>query len=428
MSKPTNKNVTIHIKRLMHNIEQLGKIGLNKDGGIDRVLCSDTDLEARNWISRYWEQVFLKKTRVDPIANLWMDLEGDRNLPAIVMGSHHDAVPCGGRFDGALGVLMATEIVETLKDRRIRLRHPLSLVSFTGEEPNPFNISTVGSKVIAGRLTKEDLHKYSHRETKELLGDAIKRMGGNLDLAENALINKKNVAAFLECHIEQGDKLDKSGLAIATVTKITGIYREKITVSGEANHAGTTMMNSRKDAYLAACEYSLAIEKAVKNLNSDEATATVGFVKVEPNEANIISGKTTLIMDMRISDKVRKAGILHKLDREAAIIEGQRKVTIQREVILDQECIPMSDTVINAFDHGAVCIGEPAAHLVSMAGHDAANISMITRTGMIFVKSVNGKSHCKEELSYPEDIEKAANAMLQALLYLDKELDGNDII
>lgn len=416
-------NIKINKARLLRNIEELGKIGMNSEGGIDRVLCSDADLEARNWLIEYWERTFLSKVKIDAIANMWLKKKGTESLPAIALGSHHDAVPSGGKYDGALGVLMATEIMETLQENEKKLRHPLSLVSFTGEEPNPYNVSTLGSKVASGKLKREDLEKYFHRDTKETLPDAIARMGGDISRVREAVLKKEDLAAFIECHIEQGEKLEKLNLSIATVTNITGIYREKITVTGEANHAGTTLMDNRKDAYLAAAEYSLAIEAIVKELQSDEVTATVGYVNVEPNEANIISGNTILIMDMRICDTDLKEEIIHKFDAAAAKIEKARKVSINREVILNQEHTPMDEKVMEALDTGAELIGEPYKQLISMAGHDAANMALLTRTGMIFLKSINGKSHCKEEYSEPEDIEKAANAMLQAVLLLDEELD-----
>lgn len=417
------KDFEINIARLLNNIEELGKIGMNTEGGIDRVLCSDTDLEARKWICNYWEKAFGTQTRIDPIANLWLDEVGEQRLRPIVIGSHHDAVPSGGKYDGSLGVLMATEVMETLRDNNKKLQHPLSLVSFTGEEPNAFNISTLGSKVVAGRLHKEDLERFFHRDTLETLGDAIKRMGGNLDLLEQAKIGENDLAAFLECHIEQGEKLEKLNLSIGTVTNITGIYREQVTVLGQANHAGTTLMDNRKDAFLAAAEYSLAIEKIVGSMKNDEITATVGYVKVEPNEANIICGKTVFIMDIRICDLELKEEILNKLGVMAKEIEKARGIQILRKVILNQEHIPMDENVMNAFDEASKIIGEPVKRLISMAGHDAANMSLLTKTGMIFVRSIDGKSHCKEEYSRPEDIEKAANAMLQALILLDKELN-----
>jgi N-carbamoyl-L-amino-acid hydrolase len=416
-------SIKVNGKRLIKNIQELGKIGMNDEGGIDRALGSEADREARQWLIQYWESRFKIATRIDPIANLWLEQTGSEDLLPIVIGSHHDAVPNGGIYDGPLGVLMATELMETLKEKGIKLRHPLFLISFTGEEPNPFNISTLGSKVVTGRLSKNDLEQFSHRDTGVSLKEAIKNLGGNLDQVEEALLKKGDIKVFLECHIEQGDRLEKMDLSLSTVSCITGIYREKITVVGEANHAGTTGMTNRKDAFLAGAELSLGIEAIILALDNGEVAGTVGYVKVKPNEANIISETATLIMDLRVSDNEIKEKIRFQIKKLATDIENRRGVTINREIILDQPPRPMSETVMNALDNGIDSIGEPKQHLISMAGHDAANISLVADTGMIFVKSVNGKSHCKEEYSEPQDIEKCANAMMAALLLLDKELD-----
>jgi len=417
------ENLKININRLSKNLDELAKIGMNENGGIDRALGDESDRAARKWLINYWQGKMNKDVRIDAIANMWVKRDGSIDLPPIVIGSHHDAVPNGGRFDGALGVLLATEIVQILDDNNIKTRHPIEIVSFTGEEPNPFNVSTLGSKVVSGRLRKEDLMNLKSYIDGSSLQDCITKIGGDITKADDALIKPNDIRAFIECHIEQGRRLYDKGLNSAAVNCIIGIYRENITVSGEANHAGTTLMKDRHDALLAAGELNLSFEKILNDLNSDEVVGTIGYLSVFPNSANIIPGKAELVLEIRTCDKGVKENIINKLSAEVKKIEEKRKVKIHRKVNLDQSHVYMDRDVVKAVKDGISQIGEEEIELVSMAGHDAANMQRVTKSGMIFVQSIDGKSHCPEENTDIIEIEKTGNAMLNALLLLDKELD-----
>lgn len=434
----------INKERLERNLYELGKIGRNEHGGIDRALGSKEDLLAREWLRAYWEDKMGLKVRHDAIANMWVlyDSKLQENttgkpsentnentkegslgeyqpLPPIVIGSHHDAVPDGGMYDGALGVLGATEIVETLMEAGVKLNHPIEIVSFTGEEPNPYNVSTLGSKVLSGRLVREDLEKLTSYIDGSPLSECISAAGGDIEKAEEALIKPGEIDSFIELHIEQGRRLFDRGLTSASVNCITGIYRENITVHGEANHAGTTVMDNRHDAFLAAGEFALGYEKIIKEEHRDDVVGTIGYVKVLPNAASIIPGSVELILELRCcSEEIRqrvkaRVGVLTKE------IDEKRGVTIERKLNLDQKEMPMDPEVIAAIDQGIAIMGQEPVTLVSMAGHDAANMARVTRSAMIFVQSINGKSHCPEEATDIDRIEETVNAMLQAVLILD---------
>lgn len=434
----------INKERLERNLYELGKIGRNEHGGIDRALGSKEDLLAREWLRAYWEDKMGLKVRHDAIANMWVlyDSKLQENttgkpsentnentkegslgecqpLPPIVIGSHHDAVPDGGMYDGALGVLGATEIVETLMEAGVKLNHPIEIVSFTGEEPNPYNVSTLGSKVLSGRLVREDLEMLTSYIDGSPLSECISAAGGDIEKAEEALIKPGEIDSFIELHIEQGRRLFDRGLTSASVNCITGIYRENITVHGEANHAGTTVMDNRHDAFLAAGEFALGYEKIIKEEHRDDVVGTIGYVKVSPNAASIIPGSVELILELRCcSEEIRqrvkaRVGVLTKE------IEEKRGVTIERKLNLDQKEMPMDPEVIAAIDQGIAIMGQEPVTLVSMAGHDAANMARVTRSAMIFVQSINGKSHCPEEATDIDRIEETVNAMLQAVLILD---------
>lgn len=416
--------IKINTDRLKHNIDELAGIGCNEAGGIDRWLGSEADRLARAWLEEYWNSHFGKSTETDGIANMWMKRAGAEKLPPIMFGSHLDSVANGGKYDGALGVLLATEILLTIEENNICTRHPFHIVSFTGEEPNPYNVSTLGSKVITGRLKKEDLLVLKSMENGESLKERIELLGGDINGIEKSKLHPGDASAFLECHIEQGRNLFDGGLSVASVKCITGIYRENITINGTANHAGTTLMKYRQDALLAASEFNLAFERIIGETGGDELVGTIGQLNVFPNSVNIIPGRIELVMEIRSCDSDLKERVLNALEREIVSIEKNREVRIQRKINLDQPKIDMSHEVVKAVNYGIGFLNQRQLELVSMAGHDAANMARVTRSGMIFVQSIDGKSHCPEERTNIEDIETAGNAMLEALLRMDLELDG----
>lgn len=411
----------INRDRLEQHLQNLAQFGQNRDGGIDRCIGSQAELDARKYLKKMWAKMGLH-VRTDSIANLWAEAPGIENgLRPIVAGSHHDAVSDGGRYDGALGVLIASEVYESIKDSKKSLRHPYTVVSFTAEEPNPYNISTMGSRSITGKLSVKELLKADDGEG-HLLSDAINAAGGDIKNLEEEKLLPGDFAAFLECHIEQGRNLFDSGLSVAVVSKITGIYRELIIVRGEANHAGTTVMKNRHDALLGAAQCALLIETIVKEVDRNDVVATVGKMDVIPNSANIISGECRLIMELRTPDSDMKEMALEKFSEGLIKIQTERGVSFERKIILNQAEVSMDETVKEALREGCGTVQKQEVELVSMAGHDSVHMTGIAPTGMLFVQSINGISHSRYELTEMDDIEKAANAMLKAVLMLDEKL------
>ncbi len=416
-------DLKINKGRLEKNLFELAQIGKNEHGGIDRALGSEEDFKARKWLMNYWEKELGIDTRLDAIANMWVRRAGTEKLSPIVIGSHHDAVPDGGMYDGALGVLGATEILQTLAENHIQTRHPIEVVSFTGEEPNPYDVSTLGSKVLSGRLVTEDLRSLTSYIDGSSLAECIKHLGGNIEDAEAARIYAGDISAFIELHIEQGKRLYDKNLTSAAVNCITGIYRENITVYGEANHAGTTIMQDRHDAFLAASEFALAYEKLIRKENRDDVVGTIGYVKVYPNAASIIPGSAELILELRCCDEGIRQRVRAGIAKIVPEIEEKRGVRIERRLNLDQKEIMMERTIVDAVKRGIEMEGQEPLELVSMAGHDAANMQRVTDSAMIFVQSIDGRSHCPQERTDINRIEDTVNAMLHAVLILDKEMD-----
>ena len=415
----------IDAPRLLERLTKLRQIGRNAAGGIDRQLGSPADSKAREWLQHCWQQELGLQVRIDAIANLWGTVPGRPLQKAIVLGSHHDTVPSGGWLDGALGVLMATEIMQTLKENGAVLRHPLGIVSFTGEEPNSFGVSTLGTKVLSGRLRRPELARLQDCRTGEKLAAAIERLGGNIaaipDTAE-PLLGPAEVAAFLECHIEQGRRLFDADEAVAAVTCITGIYREIITVRGDANHAGTTLPIHRRDALAGAAEVVLAVEHIMRQPAMDGLTATVGHIEVQPNASNIIPGKVVLTLDMRTAVPALRHLALEQLAAALGGIAARRSITIERRLDLDQPEMPLDETLRTAMEDAMEADGHPRRELVSMAGHDAANMARLTKSAMLFVQSIDGRSHCPQEDTHAAEIAQAAQVLLDTVLLLDRRL------
>jgi hydantoinase/carbamoylase family amidase len=413
----------INPSRIQQNLKQLAAFGANLNGGIDRPFGSRADRQARDFLQTLWQKELGVATKNDAIANMWAIMPGGENIPPIVLGSHHDTVSNGGAYDGAMGVLLATEVMQTIKENGLQLRHPLAVISFTGEEPNPYGVSTLGSKTVSGKLDRDSLAKLVSKIDQSSLRDALAMVGGDLDQVEMSRLQLGEIGAFLECHIEQGRRLFDKHLPLAIVTQITGIYREKIRIVGEANHAGTTVMRGRKDALLAAADLDLSFEACINRLNREDVVGTIGTLEVYPNSANIIPGEVELILEFRTSEKAISQQIIQELDRIAQRITAERQVGLKREVILDQAAVAMDGQIMATLNQSLHDMKEPFLSLVSMAGHDAAHMVDLTKTGMLFVRSIDGKSHCAQEKTELKDIIKAGNVLLQTVIILDKELN-----
>ncbi|MDR1937962.1 MAG: hydantoinase/carbamoylase family amidase [Tannerellaceae bacterium] len=412
-------DLRINRARLQKRLGELAGLGRNSRGGIDRSIGDAACLQARTWLIRE-AQSFGATVKIDAIANLWFQAGHTKTRPPITFGSHHDTVPNGGKYDGSLGVLLGLEVMQTVLEQSIVLSHPLQVVSFTAEEPNPYNLSTMGSRSVTGKLSGETLAGAVHAVTGEKLVDTIRRAGGDLAKLSDAQLKAGDMHAFIECHIEQGRCLYDRQLPVAVVSAITGIYRERIRTVGEANHAGTTLMHHRHDALLAAAEAALALERIVTAGNRNHVVGTVGQFAIEPNAANIIPGTAEFILELRTPDEAIKATLIGELEEALHEIAGRRGVSFDRAVLLDQSAVPLSPVVMDACYNAMNMAGLAPVTLVSMAGHDAAHMAGIAPTGMLFVQSIMGKSHCAEEETTIDDIETAANLLLHTTILLDK--------
>lgn len=411
--------LTVNSKRIENYLSELGQIGRNSNGGIDRITFTESELNARSWLKTKLVELGLE-TIVDEAANIWGKRRGSApSIPSIGFGSHIDAVPNGGMYDGALGVILALEVMHVLNDKGIQTRHPLELVSFSAEEPNPYGLSTFGSRAVTSKLKKQDIENVVDASGNKLT-EVLRAAGGKPESFEEAKRYSDDFSAFLEVHIEQGKRLLSREIPVGIVTGITGIYREEVTITGVANHAGTTLMRDRHDALLAASESILALEKSILSQTDEEVVGTVGQLNVFPNATNIIPGGVTFSLEIRGQTEDKIKSVLNSWETFIKHIKQKRTVSVNRVVKLNQAPVQMNAELVKICAEQAESLNYPSLLLGSMAGHDSAHMADLAPTCMLFVPSIDGKSHCPEEKSLIQDIEKAANVLVNSILYIDE--------
>ncbi len=389
------------------------------ESGVTRVAYSDADLEARRYVTGLIANQLRLQPRIDAAGNIFARREGtDQTLPPILFGSHIDTVPNGGNFDGALGSLAAIGLVESLDSRGIRTRHPLELVIWAHEEGVAFARGVAGSRIVAGDVTPADLDQVWDGLRR---ADAIRRIGGNPDRIAEARREKGSLAAYFELHIEQGTRLEEAGVAIGAVQGIVAIHRHAVTIAGFANHAGTTPMNRRQDALVAASALTLAVRDIV-TAEPGTQVGTVGRLDVSPNAPNVIPGEARLIIELRdlSVDKLRRIG--EAIRARAQQIAADSHTTIAMR--LTSESPPASADAALQDLVAAAAEGRRlrAMRLPSMAGHDAQTMAQLAPMAMIFVPSIGGISHSPAERTSWDDCGRGATVLLDSVVAADRRL------
>jgi N-carbamoyl-L-amino-acid hydrolase len=362
-------------------------------------------------------------TRIDTAGNLIGRLEGRHPaLGVIAIGSHSDTVPSGGRFDGIAGVATGLEIVRALRDAGVQLEHTIEVIDFLAEEPSEYGLSCVGSRGMTGSLDDQMLALTD--PSGETLRDALLRVGGDPDRLESA--KRDDIRAFLELHIEQGIVLESQSLDVGIVTSIVGIRRLEVIFQGEADHAGTTPMGLRHDALVAAAATVTSVRRAAEELafeGVDYFVATIGILTVDPSASNIVPGRCRLVIDARTTNPALTKRFVEIIDRESAAHAAALRVTRAAFATLsDGPPVACDPALRAALRQGAHDLGLSEADLPSGAGHDAAFMSRICPSAMIFVPCRAGKSHAPEEWSDREQIAAGAAAIYQAVKALDASL------
>lgn len=361
------------------------------------------------------------ETRIDAAGNLVARRPGRTpGLGTIMLGSHSDTVPDGGRYDGIAGVAVALEVARALADQGIELDHDLEVVDFLAEEVSIFGVSCIGSRGMAGVLPQEWLSRQSGELTLE---QGILDAGG--EPARIAAEARRDIAAFLELHIEQGPVLETERRDIGVVTAIAGITRIEIIVEGRADHAGTTPMGSRADALAAAARLVTGIEALAKSFceGPSHFTATVGEFSIEPNAANVVPSRARLLIDARAEDRMAMDLFAASVDRLAEQIARETGTVIAApRRISDNMPTPGDPLVLDVLDAACEAAGASHRRMASGAGHDTAFMAKVTRAAMIFVPCLGGRSHAPEEFAATDDIALGAAVLLHAVIQLDEKL------
>ena len=410
----------ISLPRLKSHIETLSTYGRNPDGrGITRSCWSPPHEEARAWLLGKMKEAGLE-TRVDPAGNTFGMLPAAGGTrpgegAAVLTGSHIDTVPEGGPLDGALGVLAGLECLQTIKEAGLAPRRPLAVVAWSDEEGRYGSL--FGSRAFTGKLDASQLPLLRAVDGESLV-DAMARAGYDAARAVEARCDPRALHSYVELHIEQGPHLEAARLPIGLVEGIVGIRRNRLIFVGEADHAGTTPMALRKDAFLAACEYALKAREHIVKKGSGRSVTNFGRIELSPGVSNIVPARATLMQEMRELD----SRILARLDREcvalARAVARRRGLRVVVETLSRTEPARCAPRVMEAVQAACEALRLPYKRMPSGAGHDAQNLASVTASGMLFIPSRGGRSHRPDEMSDWKAIGRGTNALLLTLLRL----------
>ena len=404
------QHVKINGQRLWDSLMEMGKIGGTPKGGVCRLALTDLDKQGRDLFVSWCEEAGCTVS-VDKMGNIFARRAGtDDSLPPVVMGSHLDTQPTGGKFDGIYGVLSGLEVIRALNDNNIQTKHPIEASVWTNEEGSRFPPAMVASGVFAGVFDLEYGLSRADLDGKTM-GEELKRIGYDGDLE----MGNREFKAFFEAHIEQGPILEHEEKTIGVVTDAQGQRWYEVKFTGQESHAGPTPMSTRKDALVGAARLVDQVNK-IGLANAPLACATVGLLQVFPNSRNVIPGEVFFTVDFRHPDDA----VLSKMD--AALREFAQ--TTAKELGLEMEFeeiwysppVPFNKSCVDSVREAAQASGYSHRDIVSGAGHDACYISRVAPTAMVFVPCENGISHNESENADPADLEAGCNVLIQAVL------------
>jgi beta-ureidopropionase / N-carbamoyl-L-amino-acid hydrolase len=403
-------NLRIDGGRLWDSLMEMARIGPGVAGGNNRQTLTDEDAEGRKLFQRWCEEAGLTLS-VDQMGTMFARREGtESDLPPVVMGSHLDTQPTGGKFDGVLGVLGGLEVIRTLNDLGIRTRHPIVVSNWTNEEGTRFAPAMIASGVFAGEIEQD--YAYDRRDADgKRFGDELERVGWQG--AEP--VRGRPMKAFFELHIEQGPILEAEGKEIGVVTHGQGLWWLEITLTGRPAHTGSTPMAMRVNAGLGMARVTEAVHRIAMD-HQPQAVGAVGHVEIYPNSRNVIPGKAIFTADFRSPDAATLDGMKARLEAEARDIADELGLGIEIEIAGHFAPVAFDADCVAAVRRAAERLGYTHRDMVSGAGHDACWINRVVPTAMIFCPCVDGLSHNEAEDILPEWAQKGADVLLHAVL------------
>jgi len=406
-----------NLDRIKKNIETIAEFTSTPGFGSTRFSYSSEDENAKEFLLNQMRELGLAIT-VDAVGNIRARLNGSSDIaPAVIVGSHVDTVKNGGRFDGVVGVVGALETISVIVENGIKIKNPIDLYIFVEEEGSNFGSTLAGSKVIAGKYGLDDIKKIKNDKGMSLY-DIAKQAGLNPDDLSSCRLKPEDVKAMLELHIEQAAVLDSEKVTIGIVEAIAGMKVYRISLKGIGNHAGATPMILRNDPMVGAAKIITAAEEIAKNQALPTTVATIGKISCMPNASNIIPDEVSFTLDIR---DVKQEGIDMVVKEISKVIQKTAEdhgLQWSFDHIAQSNCVELAREIVDIIEANAKEQKASYKLMNSGAVHDAVMMTGLTKVGMIFVPSVNGRSHVPEELTSYEDIQAGCDLLLNTVIDL----------
>jgi N-carbamoyl-L-amino-acid hydrolase len=408
----------INRDRLVADLETLASFSDDTPPGISRLVFADADQKSRVWLKSQCSDAGLA-VREDAVGNMFARWVGARpQLAAIGTGSHIDAIPHSGKFDGTVGVLGGLEAIRALQQSGFQPQRSIELLLFTSEEPTRFGLGCLGSRMLSGGLNSDADARLKDAEGSTLA--QLRAAAGFQGSLDQVRLPEGYYAAFVELHIEQGPLLEKEGLPLGIVTSIAAPAALRISIEGEGGHAGGVLMPDRKDAFCAAAEIVLAVEERARATGSIDTCGTVGKCQIYPGAVNSIPSRVEMDVDIRDTDEQRRNRVLREIEQACAQLAARRKLQVRVTPINADAPATCSPRVINALVEAAEENGLPYKKMVSRAYHDSLFMARIAPVGMVFIPCRGGVSHRPDEYSAPQEIETGAKVLASTLAKLSQ--------
>jgi ureidoglycolate amidohydrolase len=408
----------INRDRLVADLETLASFSDDTPPGISRLVFADADQKSRVWLKTQCSDAGLA-VREDAVGNMFARWVGARpQLAAIGTGSHIDAIPHSGKFDGTVGVLGGLEAIRALQQGGFQPQRSIELLLFTSEEPTRFGLGCLGSRMLSGGLTSDADARLKDAEGNTLA--QLRAAAGFQGSLDQVRLPDGYYAAFVELHIEQGPLLEQEGLPLGIVTSIAAPAALRVSIEGEGGHAGGVLMPDRKDAFCAAAEIVLAVEERARATGSIDTCGTVGKCQIYPGAVNSIPSRVEMDVDIRDTDEQRRNRVLREIEQACAQLAARRKLQVRVTPINADAPATCSPRVINALVEAAEENGLPYKKMVSRAYHDSLFMARIAPVGMVFIPCRGGVSHRPDEYSAPQEIETGAKVLASTLAKLSQ--------
>ena len=405
----------VELERIKSDILTLAEIGRNAaDRGIYRMAFTDADIEGKRWLTNRIETAGLAAS-MDGAANVTATHAGTTNAPRVLVGSHIDTVPCAGALDGTLGVVVGLECLRRLHEEAISLKRTIELIAFSDEEGRFGGM--FGSHSVCGLINPELLATMSDLDGVKL-ADEMSRHGYDPLAALDAARDPESIASYLELHIEQGPVLDHLKKPIGIVDEITGLFTWSVWFRGEANHAGTTPMEMRKDAFMGLADFAHEVPRILDENGSPRSRATIGKAQILPGAANTVPGLVEFSLDVRDTSEEVLAELSASFQKALSAIARRRGLMFEFQQKSYLKPVQCGGNIVEELTRQSERLGLDAHHMHSGAAHDAQIMGRMVPVGMIFVPSKGGQSHSPAEWTAWSDIDAGANLMLNTLLTL----------